>query len=84
MLIYFAMLNFSSYFAEKNKRQLQDYISIISNVGFPIAMCVLFWRYITQQSKSHEKAIQGLKDTLQNNTTVLAELTTLIKTLYKQ
>jgi hypothetical protein len=46
-------------------------IQIISSLGFPIVMCgVLFWYMV-----------KHLKDTIAENTKVLAELTTLIKVL---
>lgn len=49
-------------------------IQIISSLGFPIVMCgALFW-YMVKQT-------EHLKDTIEENTKVLAELTTLIKVL---
>lgn len=54
-------------------------ITIISNLGFPIAMCVaLFW-YMIKQREAHKEETEHLKDTIAENTKVLAELTTLIK-----
>lgn len=56
-------------------------ITIISNLGFPIAMCVaLFW-YMIKQREVHKEETEHLKDTIAENTKVLAELTTLIKLL---
>lgn len=58
-----------------------DIISLISNLGFPIAMCVaLFW-YMVKQRQAHQEETEHLKDTIAENTKVLAELTTLIKVL---
>lgn len=54
-------------------------VDAISNVGFPIAMCGLFYIYTVRQSERHEKEITALKEAVHNNTTVLAELSTLIK-----
>lgn len=56
-------------------------ITIISNLGFPIAMCgALFW-YMIKQREAHKEETEHLKDTIAENTKVLAELTTLIKLL---
>lgn len=56
-------------------------IQIISSLGFPIVMCVaLFW-YMVKQREAHKEETDHLKDTINENTKVLAELTTLIKVL---
>ena len=56
-------------------------IQIVSSLGFPIVMCgALFW-YMVKQCESHEEEIHNMKDTINENTKVLAELTTLIKIL---
>lgn len=56
-------------------------IQIVSTLGFPIVMCgALFW-YMVKQREAHKEETEHLKDTLNENTKVLAELTTLIKIL---
>ncbi|UWI20460.1 MAG: BhlA holin family protein [Bacteriophage sp.] len=56
-------------------------IQIVSSLGFPIVMCgALFW-YMVKQREAHKEETEHLKDTLNENTKVLAELTTLIKIL---
>lgn len=56
-------------------------IQIVSSLGFPIVMCgALFW-YIVKQRETHKEETEHLKDTIAENTKVLAELTTLIKVL---
>lgn len=56
-------------------------IQIISSLGFPIVMCgALFW-YMVKQREEHKEETDHLKDTINENTKVLAELTTLIKVL---
>lgn len=56
-------------------------IQIVSTLGFPIVMCgALFW-YMVKQRDIHTEETENLKDTLNENTKVLAELTTLIKLL---
>lgn len=63
--------------------ELNDIITIISNVGFPISMCLLLLWYIKQESDKHKEETDKLSATLEGNTKVLTELTTLIKTLLK-
>lgn len=49
-------------------------IQIISSLGFPIVMCgALFWYMV--------KRLEHLKDTINENTKMLAKLTTLINIL---
>lgn len=56
-------------------------IQMISSLGFPIVMCgALFW-YMVKQREAHKEETDHLKDTINENTKVLAELTTLIKIL---
>ena len=62
---------------------VDNIVQLVSGVGFPVAMCVaLFWYNIKQEDR-HREEIKSLDDTIANNTKVLTELTTLIKTLIK-
>ena len=61
----------------------KDFIDIISSVGFPIAMCAAMFYYMIKENEKHQKEVKELSDTIANNTTVLMELQTLIKTLVK-
>ena len=58
-------------------------ISLISNVGFPVAVCVALFYYMEKQKERHESETDKLNETVQSNTKVLTELCTLIKTLIK-
>lgn len=62
---------------------VNEIVSIVSNVGFPIAVCAVMFKYMTAQSDKHKQEIDKLSETLQGNTKVLTELCTLIKTLVK-
>ena len=60
-----------------------DIMQAISNVGFPVAMCILiFWRMNTE-SKDHKEEVQTLKDTIAENTTILAQLKQLLEDKFK-
>lgn len=63
--------------------EVSDVTNIISNVGFPVAMCLLLFYYMERQNERHKQETDKLNETLQGNTNVLTELTTLIKTFVK-
>lgn len=53
---------------------VNDVVSIISTVGFPIAACVaLFWQS-NQMQKQHKEEMDGVKEALNNNTIVVQKL----------
>lgn len=68
---------------KKEVMDINEIVSIISNVGFPVAVCVALFLYMEKQNERHQNETDKLNDTLANNTKVLTELTTLIKTLVK-
>lgn len=49
---------------------------LFNNTLFPIAVCIILFKYITQQNKEMQK-------TIENNTKVLNELATIIKNFLK-
>lgn len=53
---------------------VNEVVSIISTVGFPIAACVaLFWQS-NQMQKQHKEEMDGVKEALNNNTLVVQKL----------
>ena len=58
-------------------------VSLISNVGFPVAVCIALFFYMEKQNERHQNETDKLNETVQSNTKVLTELCTLIKTLVK-
>ena len=58
-------------------------VSLISNVGFPVAVCIALFFYMEKQNERHQNETDKLNETVQSNTKVLTELCTLIKTLIK-
>ena len=62
---------------------MQMIMNMISTLGFPIVVAVaLFW-YINKQNENHKEEINGLRETIQDNTNILHELKELIKVLSK-
>jgi len=49
---------------------------LFNNTLFPIAVCIILFKYISQQNKEMQK-------TIDNNTNVLNELATIIKNFLK-
>lgn len=62
---------------------VNEIVSLISNVGFPVAVCVALFFYMEKQNERHQSETDKLNETVQSNTKVLTELCTLIKTLIK-
>ena len=60
-------------------------VGVITNTGFPIAMCLLLFYYMSKQNEKHAEEISMLKETLfqikdaiNQNTTAIARLEVLI------
>lgn len=54
---------------------------LIASLGFPIVMCLLMFKYMQEESENHKKEVDALKDSLKENTVVLSDLKSMIKTL---
>jgi hypothetical protein len=63
--------------------EVNEIVSLISNVGFPVAVCIALFSYMEKQNERHQNETDKLNETVQSNTKVLTELCTLIKTLLK-
>ena len=52
----------------------EDVTDIVSQVGFPIAMCAaLFWK-INDQDNKHQKEMEAVTEALNNNTLAMQKL----------
>ena len=45
-------------------------VSLISNVGFPVAVCVALFYYMEKQNERHQREKEKLNETVQSNTKV--------------
>lgn len=54
-------------------------VQIISTVGFPIAMCILMFWFLTKEQETHKNEMNELKDVISRNNEVLASLKQLIE-----
>lgn len=58
--------------------------TLISTLGFPIVVCIaLFW-YINKQATDHKAETETLRKTIEENTTILAQLKELINVLVQK
>lgn len=54
---------------------------LITAVGFPIVACMLMWKTLQDTTAAHKEEMNAIRESLNNNTVVLAELKTLIEDL---
>jgi hypothetical protein len=53
---------------------MDELISAISTVGFPIVCTVMLMYLLVKENENHKNEMNSLKDTIAGNTLVLAEL----------
>ena len=88
-LFYLVLQNKRTIFAAWNNKvkicymDVNGIVTLISNVGFPVAVCIALFYYMEKQNERHQSETDKLNETVQSNTKVLTELCTLIKTLIK-
>lgn len=51
---------------------------VISNIGFPCAMCLLMYYQMNKQAESHAEEISKLTSVINDNTVATKELVTLL------
>lgn len=51
-----------------------DITGIITNIGFPIAVCVICFWYIAKKDALHREETNKLAEALNNNTLVMQQL----------
>ena len=54
---------------------------LVSTLGFPIVMCLIMFKYMQEESANHKAEVNSLKDSLKENTVVLADLKSMIQPL---
>lgn len=57
---------------------------LISSVGFPIVACMIMWKTLQDSTAAHKEEMDAMKESLNHNTVVLAELKLLIQSLHKE
>lgn len=59
--------------------ELNDIASLISSIGFPIVACIIMWKTMQETTSAHKQEVDGLRDSLERNTTILTELKTMLQ-----
>ena len=54
---------------------MQEVVSAISTVGFPIVMCILIFYYMEKEAESHKQEVDGLKEVLTDLKISITQLT---------
>lgn len=54
---------------------MQDVVTAISTVGFPIVMCILIFYYMEKEAESHKQEVDGLKEVLTDLKISITQLT---------
>ena len=54
---------------------MQDVVTAVSTVGFPIVMCILIFYYMEKEAESHKQEVDGLKEVLTDLKISITQLT---------
>ena len=57
----------------------QAFSQLISSVGFPIVACMIMWKSLQDSTAAHKQEMDGMKESLNQNTLVLSELKQMLK-----
>lgn len=64
---------------------MDEIVTIVGTLGFPVAMCVLMWRQNIKSQESNEKIISSLTSTINGSINSLCtKIDTLITLLEKE
>lgn len=53
---------------------MSDVVAVVTNLGFPIAACIMMMMYVRELSREHKEETTYLTKALNNNTIVLQKL----------
>ena len=57
----------------------QAFSQLISSVGFPIVACMIMWKSLQDSTAAQKEEMDGMKESLNQNTLVLSELKQMLK-----
>ena len=63
---------------------MNDLITAISTVGFPIVCTIMLMYLLVKENDMHKEEMNALKDTISSNTIVLTELKQLLSDMLKE
>lgn len=53
---------------------INEIVSIVSSLGFPIVMCLLFFKYIRELQAQHREESNKMAEAINNNTLTMQKL----------
>ena len=53
---------------------MADFVSLISNVGFPIFACIMMFKSMEKEQENHKQESEKWTEALNNNTLVMKQL----------
>lgn len=53
---------------------MQDFVTLITNLGFPIAVCLMLMMYVKEITNKHQSDVKDFTSALNQNTMVLQKL----------
>lgn len=59
--------------------EINDILTAITTVGFPIVFCLLLFWYLREETKNHKEEVSELKAVISENNSILAGLKQLIE-----
>lgn len=54
---------------------MNEIVTAVSSVGFPIVMCIIIFYYMEKESESHKEEVNGLKEVLTDLKISITQLT---------
>lgn len=48
--------------------------ALVGTLGFPVVMCLMFFKYIKQMTEQHKQEVKELSEAVNNNTLVMQQL----------
>lgn len=54
--------------------EIDQILTVISTVGFPIACCLILFWFMYKNDNSHKEEVNKLTEAIQNNTIVMQKL----------
>lgn len=53
---------------------MDNIVQIVTQLGFPIAMCLLLFWYVTKKDEAHREEMNKMSEAVNNNTLVMQKL----------
>ena len=62
---------------------MNEIVTAISTLGFPIIACVMLGYILIEEQKNHKEEMMQLKDAIHSNTIIMTELKQLLEDIRK-